>query len=99
MIGDREESLELDVEIDQVGLLNLNVFLMEVRELLALEKQWPLFFFDHSLGAYTFVGEETLMSAHFTAIICESTRISSQTPSRSSASPDSLTRCWRTLPV
>ena len=35
LIGDREENLELDVEIDQVGLLNLNVFLMEVRELLS----------------------------------------------------------------
>lgn len=31
LIGEREENLELDVEIDQAGLLNLNVFLMEVR--------------------------------------------------------------------
>jgi|688.fasta_scaffold276197_2 hypothetical protein len=36
MIGDREENIELDVEINQVGLLNLNFLLREVRELLSL---------------------------------------------------------------
>ena len=36
LIGDLEENLELDVEIDQAGLLNLNVFLIEVRDLLSL---------------------------------------------------------------
>jgi hypothetical protein len=92
----REESTQLDLDINPAGEINLNQLVSIIRETFQLDSNLTFFYLDHSYAAFELINPELLTSVHFTTLISHSNSHSTQTSSPSSASPGSPTNSWPT---
>jgi hypothetical protein len=66
----KEYRFKRDIDINQMGEVNINELAMSIRELQQIDPHSLLFYFDNTLSLYRLVDLAALQTVHFTALIC-----------------------------
>lgn len=77
-LGEKEEIMQTDLEINLAGEINLNELISLIRQTYHLDPHLLFFYLNHSRGTFEFIDQDQLISVHLTSLISESNRLPMQ---------------------